>query len=392
MFTPLLSFPTFFILLLPSFPFVRADCECGYTVNSTLYTDIIETDFLHLPNITGDTVWQPQNYTVTPELARGPYGKNTSVTNVVANPLKSQYDWAGNGVNGGDAGLQLFVRGGIPQDGLVPIAEVATEREDIFYGSFRAGMKVTGTPGTCGAFFWVQPMSLPPFCNLCSHLSSQYLNDTQEIDMEFLSVEFNDTSQPVNLVLQSPESAKAGFNAANTGTFQIHQLNFTPAQGFHEYRFDWSPKAVEFYADGVLLDTMTTDVPTAPGHITLSHWSNGDPNWSAGPPTEDAILTVEYFKGYFNSSDAARQQDWSKRCVNPSAANASCPIPEVTQAPDGNASAHTFFFSMQTNETGNQTVSGSKKKSEGMTLEVSRTGIAAMMLMVSVSSTAWVWL
>ena len=208
--------------------------------------------------------------------------------------------------------------------------------------------------------------------------------------MEFLSAEFNATSQPVNLVLQSPESEGAGFNAANTATFQIHQLNFTPSEGFHEYRFDWSPNAVEFYSDGVLLDTMTSAVPTAPGHITLSHWSNGDPTWSAGPPTADAILTVEYLKGYFNSSDPARQQDWSKRCVSLSAVNATCPVPEVTQAPNGNASANTFFFSLQANQTDNQTVFGSKKKSEGIALEISSTGIVALMLMLS--SVAWMLL
>lgn len=389
--TPLLSLLSFFIIL-PSFHFVRADCECGYTVDSALYTDLIETDFLHLANITGDADWQPQNYTVTAGLARGLYGKHALVSNVVANPLKSQYDWAGNGVSGGDAGLQLFVRGGIPQDGLIPIAEVATARADLFYGSFRAGMKVTGTPGTCGAFFWVNSTSLIPSCHLFSHLLSQYFNDTQEIDMEFLSAEFNDTSKPVNLVLQSPESAKAGFNAANTATFQIHQLNFTPSEGFHEYRFDWSPNAVEFYADGVLLDTMTSAIPTAPGHITLSHWSNGDPNWSAGPPTEDAILTVEYFKGYFNSSDQARQHDWSKRCTNPSATNVTCPVPEITQAPDGNASARTFFFSMQPDDTDNQTVFGSKKKSEGISLEIPRAGTTALTLMLTLSSVAWILL
>ena len=233
-------------------------------------------------------------------------------------------------------------------------------------------------------------MTLLPGCGSCSHFASQYLNDTQEIDMEFLSAEFNATSQPVNLVLQSPESAQAGFNAANTATFQIHQLNFTPAEGFHEYRFDWSPKAVDFYADGVLLDTMTTAVPTAPGHITLSHWSNGDPTWSAGPPTEDAILTVEYLKGYFNSSDPARQQDWSKRCINPSAVNATCAVPEVTQAPNGNASAHTFFFSMQANDTGNQTVSGGKKKSEGVALGLLMPEVVALLLMLS--SVTWILL
>ncbi|KAK4694926.1 hypothetical protein P7C71_g2735, partial [Lecanoromycetidae sp. Uapishka_2] len=320
-------------------PLVHANCECGYTANSTLYTDLIETDFLHLADIFTDTDWQPQNYTVTPALARGPYGKNASLSNVVTNPLKSKYDWAGDGVNGSDAGLQLFVRGGIPQNGLIPMAELATARGDLLYGTYRVGMKATS-----------------------------YFNDTQEIDMEFLSRAFNASSNPVNLVLQSAESEQAGFNAAGTGTFQIHQLQFNPSDAFHEYRFDWSPEAVAFYADGVPLDTMTEAVPSSPGHITLSHWSNGDPDWSAGPPTSDAVLTVEYFKGYFNSSDPKRQQDWSKRCKDPKAINATCPIPEVTEAPNGNVSAKTFFFSMQKNETVNQTVSGSKT-SEGALLD-----------------------
>lgn len=93
-------------------PLVRASCECGYTVNSTLYTDLIETDFLHLQNITTDTDWDPQEYKVPADEARGPYGKNAQLTNVVANPTKNQYDWSGPGINGADAGLQLIVRGG----------------------------------------------------------------------------------------------------------------------------------------------------------------------------------------------------------------------------------------------------------------------------------------
>ena len=184
--------------------------------------------------------------------------------------------------------------------------------------------------------------------------------------MEFLSTQFNSTSHPVNLVLQSPAAQQAGFNAAGTGSFDIHQLPFDPSSGFHEYRFDWAPDSVSFYADGVLLRTMTKDVPTHPGHVTLSHWSNGDPKWSAGPPAVDAILTVEYVKGYFNSSDPQRQADWQARCKDPKAVNASCAVPEVHAAPDGNVSAKTFFFSQATNETANQTVSGmdnGKKKS-----------------------------
>lgn len=201
--------------------------------------------------------------------------------------------------------------------------------------------------------------------------------------MEFLSVEYNATSTPVNLVLQSAESEEAGFNAAQTGTFKVHQLAFDPAGAFHEYRFDWSPESVSFYADGVLLDNMTQAVPTSPGHLTLSHWSTGNPDWSAGPPTTDAILTVQYLKGYFNSSDPARQRDWSKRCKDHSTVNATCPIPEITEAPNGNVSAKTFFFSMQKNETVNQTVSGSKR-SEGISMEIpwdTRTATTVVLLL-----------
>ena len=210
--------------------------------------------------------------------------------------------------------------------------------------------------------------------------------------MEFLSVQYNATSSPVNLVLQSAESEQAGFNAADTGTFQIHQLPFDPSGAFHEYRFDWSPESVSFYADGGLLDTMTQAIPTSPGHITLSHWSTGNPDWSAGPPTTDAMLTVEYFKGYFNSSDPARQRDWANRCKDPLAVNATCPIPEVTEPPDGNVSAKTFFFSMQ-NETANQTVSGSET-SEGAVLELPmglRT-VSSAVLLLSYALLAWLGL
>jgi beta-glucanase (GH16 family) len=184
----------------------------------------------------------------------------------------------------------------------------------------------------------------------------QYFNNSQEIDMEFLSGQFNATSHPVNLVLQSVQSAEQGFSAQGTPTFQLHQLPFYPDENFHEYRFDWTPDAVYFYADGALLDVMNMSVPSHAGHLTLSHWSNGDPGWSMGPPATDAILTVSYAKAYFNSSDPSRWADYASRCTDPSAPDAVCPIPNQTTAPDNNSTAHTFFFSYGTNATANQTV------------------------------------
>lgn len=138
------------------FTLVRANCQCGYTVDSLLYTDLIETDFQHVKDISSNTDWAPQEYTVDAATARGPYGKNTSTGNVIANPLKKKDGSTAESVLGGDAGLQLFVRGGVPANGLIPVAEMSSERTDLWYGSFRAGMKLTGIKGSCGAFFWVR--------------------------------------------------------------------------------------------------------------------------------------------------------------------------------------------------------------------------------------------
>ena len=43
-------------------------------------------------------------------------------------------------------------------------------------------------------------------------------------------------------------------------------------------------------------------IPTHAGHVTLSHWSNGDPAWSGGPPTGDAAMVVAWVKAYFNTT------------------------------------------------------------------------------------------
>lgn len=68
--------------------------------------------------------------------------------------------------------------------------------------------------------------------------------------MEFLSSNYTESTHPVFLVMQTPASVAAGYNAANTSTYQIAQLPFTPDEDYHEYRFDWSPAKVTFFVDG----------------------------------------------------------------------------------------------------------------------------------------------
>lgn len=74
--------------------------------------------------------------------------------NVVTNPFKDSNAWSGQAEHGGDAGLELWVRGD-HQDGLVDGAEITSRRDDALLGSFRVGMKLSNSSGTCGAFFYV---------------------------------------------------------------------------------------------------------------------------------------------------------------------------------------------------------------------------------------------
>ncbi|TQV92317.1 hypothetical protein V2A60_007008 [Cordyceps javanica] len=257
-----------------------------------LFTEAIETDFRRLKSIAAAKDWQIQEFNVSAEAGRGKYSKFFSPSNVAIGS-----GVANKGASGKQAGVQLSV-GATIVDGAVPVAEMDTTRHDLLWGSFRAGMKLTPVKGTCAAFFW-------------------YFNDTQEIDMEFLSTEYDreNNRYPVNLVVQSKASAARGYDASGTSTYKTINLDFDPSAGFHEYRFDYLPEAVHFYADSKLLAQMEgAEIPDSAGHLILQHWSNGNAKWSGGPPKEDATIVVSYVKAYFNSSDASREHHWKTGC------------------------------------------------------------------------------
>ncbi|KAL6695284.1 glycoside hydrolase family 16 protein [Trichoderma pleuroticola] len=324
---------------------VAADCECGFITQSSgnqtrngtgsgdehgqlFFTNMMESKFFEMRDISRDGTWRRQQYNVSARAGRGEYGKSFALDNVYTTAAR---EGESDNSNGGD-GVGLVVGSTVVNEA-IPVAELDSARNDLHYGSYRAGMKLTAVNGTCAAFFW-------------------YFNDTQEIDMEFLSREFDPVKKiyPANLVIQSEASRKAGYDASKTGTFKVVNLTFDPTAGFHEYRFDYLPNRVLFYADSQLLAEMNgTSVPSGPGHIILQHWSNGNPLWSAGPPEEDAILTVSYVKAYFNSSASTVQSSWAESCekargydLDSSSSNDRvCTIADVTAA---NASTGGTFF------------------------------------------------
>ena len=183
--------------------------------------------------------------------------------------------------------------------------------------------------------------------------------------MEFLSSQFDYETKtfPVNLVMQSALSAKIGYNTIGDGNYLVSNLPFDPTDGYHEYRFDFVPGNVNFYADSIPLGSINSSaVPTTAGHLIMTHWSNGNPGWSSGPPAVNATLRAAYLKAYFNSSSAARQSDFEKRCANPAAPGAVCAIPDQTEPLSAASNWSSFFFMYQGNSTNNQTI---YTKSEG---------------------------
>lgn len=159
--------------------------------------------------------------------------------------------------------------------------------------------------------------------------------------MEFLSANVTNGSNPVYLVMQTPESVAQGYNADGTSTFEVVQLEFDPANGLHEYRFDWLSDKVSFYADGNWIQDLEWEYSETPGHLTINHWSNGNPKWSSGPPATDALLTVAYVKAYFNSSTS--NNVYSKRCPSGQSSSTICQIPTINGPPAAEDQFGTWF-------------------------------------------------
>ncbi|KAJ5046724.1 uncharacterized protein L3040_003956 [Drepanopeziza brunnea f. sp. 'multigermtubi'] len=356
----------FFALLIAR---VASLCECGYgsLINARahtpsavaplshidtdaipfVWTDLLETDFFHLDSIARDTDWDVQNYSVTAQAARGPLGMRFLLDDVTVNRISDNYNYSGPGEDGGDPGLHMAVQASVTTDGFTQSSQLNSVREDMLWGSYRALLKLPSVSGTCSAFFW-------------------YFNDSQEIDMEILSNQFNKNNNTfmINLVHQSPQSASQGFSVIGKD-YQMPTLPFDPTSDFHEYRIDYLPEQIIFYGDSQVIGVMNTTVDPQPGHLILTHWSNGDKGWSGGPPLETAVLSVGYVKAYFNSSNPTRQAAHAMRCSDPSEPGTICKIEDYRTSvnvtiPGSNETfsipTDPFFFFQMFNTTTGQIV------------------------------------
>ena len=187
------------------------------------------------------------------------------------------------------------------------------------FGRFDIAMKTSTPPGTVNAFFvYLGGENLGQLLDQAgtprSWDTKGELSDANEIDIEILSKENAPDSS-------SPDCGQADHGYVN---FSVHVLGgksityrhgvcFAPWQDFHTYSFEWRPDEVRWFIDGsrvypdprqieVTIDGApseedggfqgTANVPQFPANIMFNHWTNGDPHWSAGPPSLDAGMVV----------------------------------------------------------------------------------------------------
>ncbi len=129
------------------------------------------------------------------------------------------------------------------------------------YGSYTARMKVPNAPSSITGFFLYEP---PDFAS--------------EIDIEV----YNDTSRRIIFGTYS--------NGRQTHSYTT-TLPFDATAGFHNYRFDYAPGSIKFYADGVLMKKWTTGIPKRSMHLYVNTWF---PKWLGGQkPLQDKYVLVD---------------------------------------------------------------------------------------------------
>lgn len=241
----------------------RAPCACGYVDNNgRVWREAVESDFTSARgalNVVRDN-WGIQTWNTT----EGPVPR----LNVAENVFEYQ-----------DAlGLKTSAYSG---SGFVKVSEIDSFRSDVLYGTFRMRAQVPSVPGVCFGFFSYQGSTTP----------------VSETDIEFLSSN-PDYYQRVHYTNQ-PGNVNGNPDPDAYHQKVIPGADFTT---FGEHRFDWIPGQSLFYYNGQQTDSLAKNVPKVGSTIIANVWSNGEPTWSAGPPTADATATIQYIKMYFNST------------------------------------------------------------------------------------------
>jgi beta-glucanase (GH16 family) len=253
---------------LPSMASKVQDCDCGFTDShdptKSVFTSFLAVNFSSVSRQQFDGLFIPATYEINTH--NTPYSRNFSASQVQLS----------------ETGLDLIV---LPAaaSGKVPCGQIFSRAATFVHGSYHARIRLGDVPGTVTALF-------------------NYKNDSSEVDIEVLSA----WDDPTLLYTVKPQIYFDNGNPSNS-TYQREAWNGTVSsltQEFHDWSFVWLPDAVHFGLDANYIRSITTNVPQAPGRLMLSHWSDGNPNYSLGPPTQPSTATVSFLWAVYNDVNA----------------------------------------------------------------------------------------
>lgn len=204
-------------------------------------------------------------------------------------------------------GSELVLKVTAPTAGAntVKSAQVSSRRKDLFYGTYRSEIKMPQHVGSsCVGFF-------------------QYHNDTEEIDMEWI------TQKPDMLYLSTKATTPDGTVGISYKNHYYYSADGLGLYSYRDYRFDWMPNQVDFFVDNKLVYSESTNVQKVSGRWMLMNWANGDQQWS-GMPVTDSLARVKNVRSFFNSSHPTIVDYYNKACSASSGnADAVCDIASV---------------------------------------------------------------
>lgn len=266
------------------------DCDCGFVDSDdptqSIFTSLLAIDFTSATNKDLEGIFIKATYNVTQ--AHAPYVR----------------DFFEEQVRFSSRGLELTVSPS-PDGRTVPSAAIFSRSSSFSFGSYRARFLVGRIPGSVTAFY-------------------NYKNDNSEVDIEYVSAR-----PPALLYSTKPQLYSPDGNPL-ASTLQQDTFNGSAAafdDNFHEWSFIWLPDIIHYGIDSNYSKSITTNIPQEPGRIALSHWSNGDPNYSQGPPTQDSTVVASFFQAVYNDTEAG-----ALACMKTTTA---CPVKDGLLIPPG---------------------------------------------------------
>ncbi|KAK0554866.1 hypothetical protein OC845_000507 [Tilletia horrida] len=250
---------------------VLAKCDCGFNDltegadPTQVWTSLWKADF---------TTMRPQDLSNGFRFMRNEISRQKSEMSRAFNPSNAALC---------DDGLCLTVQP-VGQDNKVPCAGVYTKETDMHFGNYYAEVQIPSTQGTVSAFY-------------------VYKTDENEVDMEF-----NNLAGAPNDSIKDTVKPQI-YNGSQPDPRTYQKTAFPPgvdmSQDFHTWGFHWRSSSVTYGLDGVFTDVITVNVPQLPGVVSFSHWSDGNPSYSGGPPTQPTVLKYRRAWAFWNDTTAS---------------------------------------------------------------------------------------